>query len=464
MGTDGKVLPQGAPVVRNQYVAPTTPDLDEVEAWQGALAEHGEAGENGPASADSRRDRSGFGPGAIRDTPGRSTGVVYAAGPAGPGAVGVPLQFSDAKPDVAAYGVALLPDFPIKLPFGVKSGWILSPSGNPLNFSETGGNVFFVSMPTKYGGMSFGRFGSLVQGGVATYNPATKDFEAGWGGTFGIKLPGNIRAAAWLNIRANDLPPGFGTHYTGRISGNIGGAISALDGAARILEVAGAGAAVIPGGQPVAAGLFRGAAGLEALGKYVNGFAGAGWRVEFQFKNGTLDGIYYHGKEIVDLQGFVKDKLMPMLDRDWASQQRLAALGLSHDATHDAAATLAPYFRDRDPAAFFNQMTDYLNRSNPEAHVSAADVVKWFNGLEPAWQKQLAGRGLQYIEPDPRGNYSTSLTIPRDNPHWNLAPPRTLADFDRYTAFHKHPMPGSRWKIVDGKFQYGPAEPPGTPR
>lgn len=204
------------------------------------------------------------------------------------------------QPGAWVYGVATGPMVPPGWSGGV---FITSPSGNPLNFSEENGNSIFVSKNVTTGRINpataFGR------GGVGTYNPVTNQLELGYGGTIKVNIAGTP-VIGFLNARAN--PP---ENFTGSISANFGIAASVDQAAAGALSGMAGLAAAIPTPQTAgaAAGLAKASAILRGIGQAANGYAGIGYRVELRFNEGNLQGIYYQGRPIVDIEAFMQDAL-----------------------------------------------------------------------------------------------------------------------------------------------------------
>ncbi len=203
-------------------------------------------------------------------------------------------------PDAYAYGVLPGPLVPLPLKMG---GFVLSPTGNPLDFSTEDGtpsNCIFVAKPVVAGRINADVVFS--RGGVGTYNPQTGTLELGYGG-LGVTKIGGIPVVAWLNTRSN-VPDGF----TGTISANLGVAFSVDQAAATAMAGAAPLAAAVPGGGRAAVGMGKAASLLRSMGQAGSGYIGAGYRVELRFKDGALDGIYYKGQK-VELQEFAQSAL-----------------------------------------------------------------------------------------------------------------------------------------------------------
>lgn len=195
----------------------------------------------------------------------------------------------------------------------VPDGWrggafvIMPPGNSPLDFTTEDGtppNTIFVSKNLARGNV--GDLFKYARQGVGTYNTTTGELELGYGGSIVVNGPGNVPILGFLNARAN--PP---ENFTGTISANFGVGFSLDQSAALALSGIGAAASTVPVPQ-VQAGA-RGAqavAGfLRGLGQVGNAYAGVGYRVELRFREGQLDGIYYKGQRIVDLEQFMRDSV-----------------------------------------------------------------------------------------------------------------------------------------------------------
>ena len=201
---------------------------------------------------------------------------------------------SPLKPDGFFYGVSTGSAVPRNWSIGA---YAVTPDGNPLHSSS-----LYV---TK--GASF--FPKGV-GNVNIYNFKTKNFETGIGFSFPFEFAG-VPAVGYVNARTN-VPKNF----TGLVSGNAGFVVSVNTLAAKGLQAAGIalanpaagigteGASEVAGGSTFAAGIA-----LEQVGKFANLQAGIGYSVQLRYKEGKLDGIYYKGKQIVDLGQFGRDAL-----------------------------------------------------------------------------------------------------------------------------------------------------------
>jgi hypothetical protein len=207
-------------------------------------------------------------------------------------------------PDVWAYGIGTGAGIP--QPFK-GSVWILSPTGNPLDFSSADGspsNTIFAAKPlSKVHQLTPTNI--FMHGGVATWNPERNYWEIGIGGTFGINA-GGVPIVAWINARGGERD--F-RNFTGTISANFGAAISVDQAAAKALAGLAFVSAAIPTPPTTAAagGLAKASAALTAGGQGANVFAGGGYRVEVKITNGKIDGIYYKGQKIPDLNQFALD-------------------------------------------------------------------------------------------------------------------------------------------------------------
>ncbi|MDZ4792128.1 MAG: hypothetical protein SGJ17_13130, partial [Hyphomicrobiales bacterium] len=219
------------------------------------------------------------------------------------------------QPDVWAYGVGTGAAVPAQFKGGV---FILSPSGNPLDFSSADdgkSNTIFAAKPVTFGSINqtirnFSLRGGYGGGGVATWKPDNNYWEAGPGVSAVLNV--GVPVMVWFNIRG-----GLPNDFTGTVSSNVGIAVAVDQVAARGL----AGLALIsaaiptPPTQGAAAGLGTAAGALTATGQGANLFVGGGYRVEMRFTGGNLNGIFYKGQKILDFDQFVRDAAQSTRDR-----------------------------------------------------------------------------------------------------------------------------------------------------
>jgi hypothetical protein len=176
-------------------------------------------------------------------------------------------------------------------------------------------------------------------------------------------------------------------------------------------------------------------------------YLGGAWR------SSASTGINFDGQATLQVQrGELRNKwivfnladipgaLFEVPDFEQPNRQRLLDMRMSQEAVD----ILAPALTKHDVKPLLDQTADYL-------HVSTGEVVEWFDRLaknDPAWLSWFVNHGLRRIEPVSGDNYSKDLTS-RD--YIRGAMLQTIADMDRYTALHRHPLPGSHWKIEDGR-------------
>lgn len=199
----------------------------------------------------------------------------------------------------------------------VPPGWrggafmLIPPGNSPFDFTDSDGtpsNTIFVSKNVVSGipiGNPADPIAKLSHGAVGTYNPATREIQPGYGGTFVGNVAGTP-VLAFVNTRGT-----VNGDFTGTVSGNFGIAFSMDQAAAGALGATAGLARTIPHPkvQAAAAGLQAGHDFLRGVGQAANAWGGVGYRVELRFEKGDLKGIYYNGRQITDMQQFVKDAI-----------------------------------------------------------------------------------------------------------------------------------------------------------
>lgn len=254
------------------------------------------------ASRDAQPRKEGFSSAVSQQAAARGAeGTSRLAGASAPATVASAGNPNPYAPDGYVSGVSSGSLVATKVNIGVFS---ISPSLNPADKDAS----VFVSVP-RASHPNLLRLGIPgTDGGVGTYNFAKKRVELGYGAA-GVIDVGATKILGFVNARGqSDLVDANGNlkpHATGVISGNVGFAFQLNRPAAAALTAAGGALAATPLAEiaPAVLGAGRLAAGSEAI---ANAWAGAGYRVELHVKDGALEGIYYKGQKIVDLEAFLR--------------------------------------------------------------------------------------------------------------------------------------------------------------
>lgn len=279
----------------------------------------------------------------------------------------------------------------------VPPGWrggafmLIPPGNSPFDFTDGDGtpsNTIFVSK-NVVSGIPVNPIGALSHGAVGTYNPATKEVQPGYGGTFVGKVAGTP-VLGFVNTRGTVTGD-----FTGTVSGNFGVAFSMDQAAAGALGATAGLARTIPHpkGQAAAAGLQAGHDFLRGVGQAANAWGGVGYRVELRFEKGDLKGIYYNGKQITDMQQFVKDAI---------SQERYRPPVIPNGGVSEIA-----NFNSTLQTAFGTSPWDLAAVSGGSNHGNA--VV----GIANAWRGTIQAYGQRYYDRLPRDVQSTVTLGPQ---------------------------------------------------